>query len=268
VGGKDFKYCKDGRRPGKYPLEIREQAASMFERTRAEFRTRADYARHVAELPGIGTHETVPAWIRQSEIDGGERAGITTEENEELRHIRREDAELGRANGILKAASAFFAAEFDWPQNRQQPSWTCLKSTGKEGLLWRVGPICAVVSKEYGVKISPFGYYVFKKRKPSLRTSNDQKLKERILALWEENHSCWGVVKAWRELLAQGVVTARCTVERLIRELRIKGRSRARIKRTTIAGAHAKSAEDLVRRNFYATRPDRIWVADFTCVST
>jgi transposase len=106
------------RHPGKYPAEIRREAIEMFERSRAEFRTRANCARHIAELLGIGTEETVLNWVRQAEVDSGAKEGATTDEKEELRRLRRENAELRRTNGILKAASAFFAAELDRPQNK------------------------------------------------------------------------------------------------------------------------------------------------------
>ena len=115
---KNFKYGKEGKKPGQYPQEIKEQAVAMFFRTRPDFATRADCAQHIASLLGIGSHETVQNWVRQSEVDGGQRTGVTTDDLEELRRLRRENAELRRANGILKAASAFFAAELDRPQNR------------------------------------------------------------------------------------------------------------------------------------------------------
>jgi transposase len=62
--------------------------------------------------------ETLRKWIRQSEVDGGQRPGTTSEESAELKRLRRENAELKRANEILKAASAFFAAELDRPGPR------------------------------------------------------------------------------------------------------------------------------------------------------
>ncbi len=64
--------------------------------------------RTVAELLGIGHPETVRMWVRQSEVDTGARPGVPTEESEELKRLRRENAELKRANAILKAA--FFAS--------------------------------------------------------------------------------------------------------------------------------------------------------------
>jgi transposase len=70
----------------------------------------------VASKLGIGAVETVRKWVRQAEIDGGRRPGVSTEESAELRRLRAEVRELKRANEILKAASAFFAAELDRPQ--------------------------------------------------------------------------------------------------------------------------------------------------------
>ena len=64
----------------------------------------------VARLLGIGSAETVRKWVRQVEVDAGQRPGATTEESAELKRLRRENAELKRANGILKAASTFFAS--------------------------------------------------------------------------------------------------------------------------------------------------------------
>ena len=87
----------------------------MFSRSKSDFKTRKDCAAHVAQLLGIGCYDTVLTWVRQSEVDSGQRNGATTEELDEIRSLKRENAELSRANGILKAASAFFAAELDRP---------------------------------------------------------------------------------------------------------------------------------------------------------
>jgi transposase len=68
----------------------------------------------VARLLGVGCAETVRKWVRQVQADAGARPGIATEESAELKRLRRENAELRRAN-VLKTASAFFAAELDRP---------------------------------------------------------------------------------------------------------------------------------------------------------
>ena len=72
----------------------------------------------VAQKLGIGSSETLRKWIRQAEVDGGTRPGVTSEESAEIRKLKREVAELRRANEILKAASIFFAAELDRPHPR------------------------------------------------------------------------------------------------------------------------------------------------------
>ena len=68
-------------------------------------------------VPLSNLAETVRKWVRQAEIDGGSRPGVSTDESAELKRLKRENAELKRANAILKTASAFFAAELDRPQH-------------------------------------------------------------------------------------------------------------------------------------------------------
>jgi transposase len=97
--------------PRKYPDELRERAVR-------EVRTTGRPIAHVAKDLGIHK-EALRGWVRQAEADTGERGGrLSTAEREELRQLRRENAELRRANEILKAASAFFAAELDRPRTR------------------------------------------------------------------------------------------------------------------------------------------------------
>jgi putative transposase len=136
------------------------------------------------------------------------------------------------------------------------------------GLMWRVEPMLAVIKGQYGISLSPSGYYAYKKRTPSARSLRDKKLKEKILGIYEENRSCYGVRKIWHALLNEGADVGREHVARLMREMGLKGARRLKAVRTTIAGKNAKSAEDLIRRNFYADAPNRVWVADFTYVST
>lgn len=72
----------------------------------------------VAGKLGVGSAETLRKWVRQAEVDAGQRRGVTGEESAEIRRLKRENAELRRANEILKAASVFFAAELDRPHQR------------------------------------------------------------------------------------------------------------------------------------------------------
>ncbi len=110
---KEFRYGKQGKKPQAYPAEIKQQAVAMYQRTREDFPSKSQCAKQVAELLGIGAYETILHWVKQSDIDSGVKPGATTAEHEELRRLRRENAELKRANGILKAASAFFCSELE-----------------------------------------------------------------------------------------------------------------------------------------------------------
>jgi transposase len=103
-------------RPSSYPRELRERAVRMVQESKAEYGSEFEAIRSVASKLGIGSAETLRKWVRRAEIDAGERPGATTEESEQIKALKRENAELRRANEILKSASAFFAAELDRPQ--------------------------------------------------------------------------------------------------------------------------------------------------------
>ena len=99
----------------RYPPELKARAVRMYAEIRPDHETDWAAMGRVAELLGVSTAETVRKWVRQAEVDQGARAGVTSEESAELKRLKRENAELRRANAILKAASAFFAAELDRP---------------------------------------------------------------------------------------------------------------------------------------------------------
>jgi len=87
----------------------------MYRQCRPDYPTDTAAMRRVTQLLGVGSMERVRLWVRQAEIDDGQRPGVTSGESAELKKLKRENAELRRANAILKAASAFFAAELDRP---------------------------------------------------------------------------------------------------------------------------------------------------------
>src|SRR3954451_7968166 len=97
----------------RYPPELRERAGRMVAEIPGDHESEWAAMNEVARLLGIGPAETVRKWVHQGEVDAGQRPGATTEEAAEPKRLRRENAELKRANGILKAASTFFAAELD-----------------------------------------------------------------------------------------------------------------------------------------------------------
>ena len=98
----------------RYPAELKQRAVRMYAEIRPDHETDWAAMGKVGELLGVG-QETLRKWVRQAEVDQGERPGTTSEESAEIKRLKRENAELKRANAILKAASAFFAAELDRP---------------------------------------------------------------------------------------------------------------------------------------------------------
>jgi transposase len=102
-------------RPSSYPPEVRECAVRMVAETKGDYPSEFTAIQSVARKLGIGSAETLRKWVRRAEIDAGTRPGITTAESEQIKVLKKENAELRRANEILKSASAFFAAELDRP---------------------------------------------------------------------------------------------------------------------------------------------------------
>ena len=102
-------------RPSKYSQEFRERAVRLVLEQRDEYPSEYEAIRSVAAKLGVGTPETVRKWVRRAEVDAGARPGLTTAQHEQIKALKRENAELRRANEILKAASSFFAAELDRP---------------------------------------------------------------------------------------------------------------------------------------------------------
>ena len=100
-------------RPSTYAPEVRERAVRMVQEHASEYPSQWAAIRSIAEKIGC-THEALRRWVRQAERDQGRRAGLTTDERQQLKALQRENAELKRANDILRKASAFFAqAELD-----------------------------------------------------------------------------------------------------------------------------------------------------------
>jgi transposase InsO family protein len=130
-----------------------------------------------------------------------------------------------------------------------------------------VEPICAVLP------IAPSTYYESKARQADPerlppRAKRDAVLREDIDRVWNENFQVYGVRKVWRQLLREDVPVARCTVARLMREMGLQGAIRGRKFKTTIPDEESVRPLDLVDRNFTATRPNQLWVADLTYVAT
>jgi putative transposase len=130
-----------------------------------------------------------------------------------------------------------------------------------------VEPICAEVP------IAPSTYYALKAQQTdpsrrSRRAQRDAELRPEIQRVWHENLEVYGAEKVWKQLNREGVRVARCTVERLMRELGLEGAVRGRAFRVTTQSGDAERPQDLVDRDFKATRPNQLWVSDLTYVAT
>jgi transposase len=105
-------------RPSNYPLELRRRAVRMVAEVLGDYPNESAALKAVAERLGIGSTETLRKWVRQDQVDSGQRPGTTSEESAQVKALKKENAELKRANEILKAAAHFFAAELDRPHLR------------------------------------------------------------------------------------------------------------------------------------------------------
>jgi putative transposase len=130
-----------------------------------------------------------------------------------------------------------------------------------------VAPICRVLT-EHGLKIAPSTYYDAKARRPSKRDLRDEDLKVHMARVHAENYGVYGPRKVWLQLNREGIEVARCTVERLMKDLGLQGIRRGKKWKTTTADPAATRPADLVKRRFNSTRPNALWVADFTYVAT
>ncbi|EPR5877926.1 IS3 family transposase [Escherichia coli] len=208
------------------------------------------------------TPETLRVWVRQYERDtGGGDGGLTTAERQRLKELERENRELHRSNNILRQASAYFCEGGVRP-----PLEKIMPLLDKLREQYGVGPVCSELH------IAPSTYYHCQQQrhhpdKRCTRAQRDDWLKREIQRVYDENHQVYGVRKVWRQLLREGIRVARCTVARLMAVMGLAGVLRGKKVRTTVSRKTVATG-DRVNRQFVAERPDQLWVADFTYVST
>jgi putative transposase len=127
---------------------------------------------------------------------------------------------------------------------------------------WPVAVICRAID------LSERTYHARKSRPPSARAARDDRLKADIRRVFESNYSCYGARRACIALRREDIEAARCTVERLMADMSLRGVQRGRKRYTTIADSDAVRPPDLVKRQFVAERPNELWLADITYCST
>ncbi|EGF1779392.1 IS3 family transposase [Escherichia coli] len=245
----------------RFSPEVRRRAIRMVLESQGEYDSQWAAICSIATKIGC-TPETLRVRVRQHERDtGGGDGGLTTAERQRLKELERENRELRHSNDILRQASAYFAkAEFGRLWKKLMPLLDKLREQ------YGVGPLCSELH------IAPSTYYHCQQQrhhpdKRSARAQRDDWLKKEIQRVYDENHQVYGVRKVWRQLLREGIRVARCTVARLMAVMGLAGVLRGKKVRTTVS-RKTVAAGDRVNRQFVAERPDQLWVADFTYVST
>ncbi|WP_295529216.1 IS3 family transposase [uncultured Pseudacidovorax sp.] len=245
----------------KFSPEVRERAVRMVQEQRGEYPSLWATIESIA--PKIGcVPQTLNERVKRAEVDAGVREGVTSSETQRMKELEREVKELRRANEILKLASAFFA-----PGGARPPLEVVRAFIDQHRKAFGVEPLCKVL------QVAPSAYrrHVALLREPSrrcARAKRDELLMPQIQRVWQANMQVYGADKMWRQLAREGVVVARCTVERLMRSMGLRGVMRGKVVRTTIGDAKAPCPLDRVNRQFRAERPNQLWVSDFTYVPT
>ncbi|EKP3082799.1 IS3 family transposase, partial [Escherichia coli] len=245
----------------RFSPEVRQRAIRMVLESQDEYDSQ--WAAICSIAPKIGcTPETLRVWVRQHERDtGGGDGGLTSAERQRLKELERENRELRRSNDILRQASAYFCeGGVRPPLEKMMPLLDKLREQ------YGVGPVCSELH------IAPSTYYHCQQQrhhpdKRSARAQHDDWLKREIQRVYDENHQVYGVRKVWHQLLREGIRVARCTVARLMAVMGLAGVLRGKKVRTTVSRKTVATG-DRVNRQFVAERPDQLWVADFTYVST
>ncbi|MCN2810883.1 IS3 family transposase [Escherichia coli] len=245
----------------RFSPEVRQRAIRMVLESQDEYDSQWAAICSIALKIGC-TPETLRVWVRQHERDtGGGDGGLTSAERQRLKELERENRELRRSNDILRQASAYFGeGGVRPPLEKMMPLLDKLREQ------YGVGPVCSELH------IAPSTYYHCQQQrhhpdKRSARAQHDDWLKREIQRVYDENHQVYGVRKVWRQLLREGIRVARCTVARLMAVMGLAGVLRGKKVRTTVSRKTVATG-DRVNRQFVAERPDQLWVADFTYVST
>ena len=232
-------------RPSKWPLEFREEAVRLY-------RDSDESIAAVARRLGLGP-ETFRRWVRDDENARGDDARGARRD----RQVAAGGASAGGGEADLAEGGGVF----------RQGDWSAAMTfqlIDKERAHHAVSRLCSVLN------VSRQRYWAWKRRPLSARRLADERLKQRILAIWRDSGETYGAPRIEAELrLGDGVRVGRKRIARLMRELQVEGVSRRRGRiRTTTPDARAPAAPDLVRRDFSASRPDETWVADITYVPT
>ena len=192
---------------------------------------------------------------RRDRDEGRHSDGLTTVEREELRRLRREiQAAQARARDPVKSRGLVRAGD-------EGDSVEGFQFVSAHRALYPIATMCRVLG------VSTSGYYAWSARSPSARATSDAALLERIDTVHAASRGTYGSPRIHAELVATGSAIGRKRVARLMKGASLRGVCRRRFVTTTVRDS-ARQAPDLVDRNFVATAPNVLWVADITYVPT
>lgn len=205
--------------------------------------------------------QTLLGWVKRVEVDSGARWGPVGDGRQDQGPGTREPGAAASQRDPAQGVSLFRDG------GTRPPAQTLTRFIDAHRNEHGVEPMCRVLP------IAPSTYYdqTAKRRDPkrlSARAKRDEALKVEVKRVFDHNFGVYGARKVWRQLLREGIPAARCTVERLMRRMGLKGVIRGRSVRTTIRDTAAACPLDRVNRQFQAPAPNRLWLSDFTYVST
>ncbi|MDP9427247.1 MAG: IS3 family transposase [Actinomycetota bacterium] len=204
--------------------------------------------------------ETLRNWLKQQQIDNGKRDGITTDEREELRRLRRENTRSLKRSVRSAQSNGFFRR-----RGEQQPEAAVIFSFIEiERANHAIELMCRVL------RVSRSGYYAWRVRPPSRRRREDAALTERLHRIHRDSREIYGYPRVHAQLRAEGVRAGTKRVARLMRKVGLRGcyRRKKRPRTTTLRDPRAVPAQDLVERQLVPEAANKLWVADISYLPT